>query len=119
MAKYAEWVGDLAAEFGTTDEKLTAGIDTPNIEPLVTPQIVQSWLLKEAAEAQLSQARHSLKLGLGAHLRFQEVATDRPTISMAELARSLHTDRSNLSRAAKLAAADAEVMQLLDSIESM
>lgn len=54
---YADWVNDLAKESGTTDEKIEAGIQTPNTDSLFSPQIVQAWLMREAADIELEQAR--------------------------------------------------------------
>ncbi|SED63944.1 hypothetical protein [Ruania alba] len=120
---YARWVNQLANEFGSTDENLAAGISIPDTAPLepLTPNIVQAWLMREAAQAQLDQARASLKFGLAAQARMHEHTspdTDAD-VSIAELARSLHTDRPNLTRAIKAAEADAKLRNQLDDIERM
>lgn len=112
VTQYAKWVGELADEFGSTDEKYVAGIETPNVSGLYTPQVVQAWLVREAAEAELAQARTSLKgyLAIPSHLL---------GMSVAELARSLHTDRPNLSRVIKAAAADPELRGLIASLTAL
>ncbi|GAA2725721.1 hypothetical protein [Cellulomonas aerilata] len=109
-AKYAEWVNALAHEFGGTDDKLAAGIETPDIEPLnpMAVKIAQAWLMREAADAALDQARHSLKFGLAGFSRLLRFY-DSDGSSVAELARSLHTDRPNLSRAIKAADSDPQI----------
>lgn len=116
-AKYSEWVNALASEFGTSDEKLEAGIRTPDTTPFGFPvdSIIQSWLMREAADAALQQARHSLKFGLAAFSRLPSTGTESGG-SVAELARSLHTDRPNLARAIKSAEADPELKKLFAKI---
>lgn len=120
---YARWVNELASEFGSTDENLVAGISVPDTAPLepLTPNIVQAWLMREAAQAQLDQARASLKFGLAAQARLHELAGPDADadVSIAELARSLHTDRPNLNRAIKAAETDAKLRKRLDDIERM
>jgi hypothetical protein len=76
--------------------------------------IVQAWLLREAAEAQLEQARYSLKLALGAQARVQHIGGSVQPMAMAELARSLYTDRANLTRVAKTAESDERIRPVLD-----
>lgn len=117
-AKYSEWVNALASEFGSTDEKLEAGIRTPDTTPFGPPvdSIVQSWLMREAADAALQQARHSLKFGLAAFSRLASTGTESGG-SVAELARSLHTDRPNLARAIKSAEADPELRELFAKLD--
>jgi hypothetical protein len=112
-SKYSEWVNALASEFGSTDDKLEAAIRTPDTTPFGFPvnSIVQSWLMREAADAALQQARHSLKFGLAAFSRLASTGTESGG-SVAELARSLHTDRPNLTRAIKSAEADPELREL-------
>lgn len=116
-AKYSEWVNALSSEFGSSDEKLEAGIGTPDTTPFGFPManIVQSWLMREAAEAALHQARHSLKFGLAAFSRLPSYGI-APGGSVSELARSLHTDRPNLARAIKSAEADPEMTELFAKI---
>lgn len=117
-AKYSEWVNALASEFGTSDEKLEAEIRTPDTTPFGFPvdSIVQSWLMREAADAALQQARHSLKFGLAAFSRLPSIGTESGG-SVSELARSLHTDRPNLVRAIKSAEADPELKELFAGID--
>lgn len=120
-SKYSEWVHDLAAEFGGTDEKLEAGIDTPDVAPYpnIAASIAQAWLLREAADAELQQARHSLKFGLAAFSRLGSLPEADPGASVAELARSLHTDRPNLARAIKAAEGDRSVREAMERIEQL
>lgn len=93
---YAQWVNDLAMSAGYSHGDTRLGI------------IIQAWLLREAADAQLEQARHALKLGLARHARRLK-KKDPSTLSIAELARSLYTDRANLSRVIRAAEIDPEV----------
>jgi hypothetical protein len=118
---YSEWVHDLAAEFGGTDEKLEAGIETPDIAPFpyIAASIAQAWLLREAADAELQQARHSLKFGLAAFSRLGSLPGADPGASVAELARSLHTDRPNLARAIKAAEGDRAVREAMERIDRL
>jgi hypothetical protein len=120
-SKYAEWVHELAAEFGGTDEKLAAGIKTPDIAPLpaIAAHIAQAWLLREAADAELQQARHSLKFGLAGFSRLGSLPDADRGASIAELARSLHTDRPNLTRAIKAAEADRSVREAMERIDRL
>lgn len=116
--KYAEWVNALAAEFGGTDEKLEAHIETPDIAPFspIVAGIAQAWLLREAADATLEQTRASLKFSLAGFTRLLELAGSDPRASVAELARSLQTDRPNLTRMIKTADKDARIAEILDCL---
>jgi hypothetical protein len=114
---YAGWVHDLAMEFGSTDEALMNRHRPSGWAESEVTHIVQAWLMREAADAELTQARGSLKLGLGAHARRLK-RFDEPGISIAELARSLYTDRPNLSKVVTAAANDERITRLLDAIES-
>lgn len=118
-SKYSEWVHELAAEFGGTDEKLVAGTKTPDIAPFpaIAAHIAQAWLLREAADAELQQARHSLKFGLAGFSRLGSQPDADPGASVAELARSLHTDRPNLTRAIRAAEGDRSVREAMEHIE--
>jgi hypothetical protein len=120
-SKYSEWVHELAAEFGGTDEKLAAGIETPDISPFpyIAAHIAQAWLLREAADAELQQARHSLKFGLAGFSRLGGLPDADPGASVAELARSLHTDRPNLARAIKAAEGDRSVREAMERIDRL
>jgi hypothetical protein len=117
-AKYAEWVNELADEFGGTDAKLEARIETPDFAPFpaIAPTIIQAWLMREASEAALDQARASLKFGLAGLTRLQQLSNGVSGASVAELARSLHTDRPNLTRAIKAAERDARIAEILASL---
>lgn len=118
-AKYAEWVNDLAKEFGATDEAI--GIDrkdTAALGPMVR-DIVQAWLLRDAAEIQLSQARHSLRFALAGQERSFKRSNDDGRLTVSELARSLHTDRPNLTRAIKTAQNDPSVKEAFASIDAL
>lgn len=118
-AKYAEWVNDLAKEFGGTDEVI--GIDRPDTEavgPMVR-NIVQAWLLRDAAEIQLNQARHSLRFALAGQERIFKRSNDDGRLTVSELARSLHTDRPNLTRAIKAAQNDPSIKEAFDHIEAL
>lgn len=118
-AKYAEWVNDLAKEFGATDEAI--GInrkDTAALGPMAR-DIVQAWLLRDAAEIQLSQARHSLRFALAGQERGFKRNNDDGRLTVSELARSLHTDRPNLTRAIKAAQNDPSVKEAFDSIDAL
>lgn len=119
-SKYSEWVHALADEFGSTDQKLEAGIRTPDTAPFggSVDGIVQAWLMREAAEAALQQARHSLKFGLALFSRLLKRSGDEPGGSVAELARSLHADRPNLTRAIKAAEGDSEVKEMFERIDA-
>jgi hypothetical protein len=114
---YAGWVHDLAMEFGSTDEALENRRHPSDRTESEVTHIVQAWLMREAADAELVQARGSLKLGLGAHAHILK-HSDEPHISIAELARSLYTDRPNLSKVVKAAANDDRITRLLGAIES-
>lgn len=114
---YAGWVHDLAMEFGSTDEALMKRRRPFDRAESEVAHIVQAWLMREAADAELTQARGSLKLSLSAHARRLKQFDD-PGISIAELSRSLYTDRPNLSRVIKSAANDERITRLLDAIES-
>jgi hypothetical protein len=120
-SKYSEWVHELAAEFGGTDEELVAGVETPDIAPFpaIAAHIAQAWLLREAADAELQQARHSLKFGLAAFSRLGSLPDADPGASVAELARSLHTDRPNLARAIKSAEGDRSVREAMERIDRL
>lgn len=116
--KYAEWVNALAAEFGDTDEKIEAHIETPDIAPFspIVAGIAQAWLLREAADAALAQTRASLKFSLAGFTRLLELSGSDSRASVAELARSLQTDRPNLTRLIKAAEKDARIAKILDSL---
>ncbi len=118
FTKYAEWVNALAAEFGSTDEKLEAHVETPDLTPFppVAASIAQAWLLREAAEATLEQARASLKFSLAGFNRLLELAETDSRASVAELARSLQTDRPNLTRMIKTSEKDARIAEILNSM---
>lgn len=111
---YAGWVHDLAEEFIGSDEMLEAGIKAPDTTPFgpFASGIVQAWLERNMAEAVLEQARTSLKMGLGA---FDMMATLTPSegASIAELARSLHTDRANLTKVIKSAQKDKQFQEMV------
>lgn len=117
-AKYAEWVNDLAKEFGATEEAI--GIDRKDTAAfgLMVRSIVQAWLLRDAAEIQLSQARHSLRFALAGHERDFKRNDDDGRLTVSELARSLHTDRPNLTRAIKAAQNDPSVKEAFDRIDA-
>jgi len=116
---YAGWVLELAMEFGSTDEALAkAGPwTTGNADERQVDAIVQAWLLREAADAALTQARTTLNLSLGGHARRLR-RVGEPGLSIAEMARSLHTDRPNLSKIIKAAEGDSRTRRLFDAIES-
>jgi hypothetical protein len=78
-SKYSEWVHALADEFGDTDERSAAGVETPDITPLphLAASIAQAWLMREAADASLEQARHSLKFGLAGFSRVLNMSDAR------------------------------------------
>jgi len=118
-SKYSGWVHELADEFGGTDEKLAGRIETPDIRPFpaVAAQIAQAWLLREAADAQLQQARHSLKFGLAGFSLLSSRDDADPGASVSELARSLHTDRPNLARAVKAAEGDRSVREAMGGLD--
>jgi hypothetical protein len=116
---YAGWVHDLAMEFGSTDEVIVGSAGRPRrpSDEQGVRHIIQAWLMRDAAEAELAQARHSLKFGLGAHARMLRMPGG-PALSIAELARSLYTDRANLARVINAADRDARITRFLDAIES-
>ena len=118
-SKYSGWVHELAEEFGGTDEKLVAGIETPDISPFpdVAAHVAQAWLLREAADAELQQARHSLKFGLAGFSLLSSRDGADPGVSISELARSLHTDRPNLARAVKAAEGDRRVREAMGRLD--
>ncbi|GIJ81271.1 hypothetical protein [Micromonospora phaseoli] len=60
----ARWVTGLALEYGSGDEAIAS--DTPR-PPGMAQSVVSAWLMREAGEAQLQQARHSLKFGLAGY----------------------------------------------------
>jgi hypothetical protein len=117
-AKYAEWVNDLAKEFGGTDEAI--GINRADTEAVgsMVRNIAQAWLLRDAAEIQLSQARHSLRFALAGQARIFTRRNADDSFTVSELARSLHTDRPNLARAIKAAQNDPNVKKAIDCIDS-
>ncbi len=116
---YAGWVHELAMECGSTDEALAkAGPWTPgNANEGQVYNIVQAWLMREAADAELAQARTTLNLSLGAHARHLN-RSGGSGVSIAELARSLYTDRPNLSKIIKAAESDSRTRRWFDAIES-
>ena len=115
---FAQWLTELALELdeygGVASELAHEGGGGGLVE-----KIVAAWLQREAASVQLAQARHSLKFALGGHARVQRMleqsVDDRPQVSTAELARSLYTDRANLSRAMAAASKDPSQAALLDA----
>jgi hypothetical protein len=107
---YARWVTDLALEYGSGDEAIAS--DTPRPPGLARP-VVSAWLMREAGEAQLQQARYSLKFGLAGYSRMPS-----EELPIAELARSLYTDRANLTKVIKDAEKDARITGILDAIAS-
>lgn len=118
-AKYAEWVNELAKEFGDTDEAIGINrTDTGAGGPMVR-NIVQAWLLREAAEIQLNQARHSLRFALAGQERIFERSNDDGRLTVSELARSLHTDRPNLTRAIKTAQNDPSIKEAFDRTDAL
>lgn len=108
----------LAAEFGGTEEKLEAHVETPDIAPFspIVAGIAQAWLLRETADATLEQTRVSLKFSLAGFTRLLELSGTDSRASVAELARSLQTDRPNLTRMIKTAEKDARIAEILDSL---
>lgn len=120
-ATYARWVNELAIEFGSSDELLAMKEhrETAPDEGGLIRNIVQAWLLREAADVQLEQARHSLKFGLAGHARMLKEHDDHPAMSIAELARSLYTDRPNLSKVIRAAQNDPEITTYLDALHSV
>jgi hypothetical protein len=115
---YAGWIHELAMEFGSTDEALAkAGPWMPgNADEPQVRGIVQAWLMREAADAELAQARTTLNFSLGAHARL--LKRGGSGVSIAELARSLYTDRPNLSKIIKAAESDSRTRRLFDAVES-
>ncbi|MEU3457245.1 hypothetical protein ABZ671_27120 [Micromonospora sp. NPDC006766] len=107
---YARWVTDLALEYGSGDQAIAS--DTPR-PPGMAQSVVSAWLMREAGEAQLQQARHSLKFGLAGYARVPS-----EELPIAELARSLYTDRANLTKVIKAAEKDARITGILDAIAS-
>ncbi|WP_432984137.1 hypothetical protein [Dactylosporangium sp. CA-233914] len=107
---YARWVTDLALEYGSGDEAIAS--DTPR-PPGMARSVVSAWLMREAGEAQLQQARGSLKFGLAGYARVPS-----EELPIAELARSLYTDRANLTKVIKAAEKDARITGILDAIAS-
>jgi hypothetical protein len=63
---YAGWVHELAMEFGGIDEALAKAVPwTPgNADEGQVSHIVQAWLMREAADAELAQARTTLTSAL-------------------------------------------------------
>lgn len=125
IGTYSGYVHDLAMEFGSSDKAIGAQSDWPEDarqaireEPFLS-NIVQAWLLRDAADAQLQQARHSLKLTLGGLAQVQRVSSSFKPMPMAELARSLYTDRPNLTRIVKAAESDASVRRMTDYATSL
>ncbi|MEV6648939.1 hypothetical protein [Amycolatopsis sp. NPDC051371] len=82
-AQYAEAVDALATDLASHDRMREV--------PPMTPKIIDAWLRRESAQALAGQARVSLEGAL-------RIFSRQPSMSVAELARSLHTDRGNLSR---------------------
>ena len=118
-AKYAEWVNELAKEFGGTDEAIGINrTDTGAVGPMAR-SIVQAWLLRDAAEIQLNQARHSLRFALAGQERVFKHSNDDGRLTVAELARSLHTDRPNLTRAIKAAQNDPSIKEAFNRIDAL
>jgi len=111
---YAQWVTELALEYGSGDEAVVS--DTPQ-PPGLARNVVAAWLMREAGEAQLNQARYSLKFGLAGYARVTERAPSAD-LPIAELARSLYTDRANLTKVIKAAGRDAKITGILDAIAS-
>jgi hypothetical protein len=99
-AQYAEWVHSLAMEFSGTDEAIGARPEPSAFEALGVSRIVQAWLVREANEAEREHARFQLEVHLGAHAMMAQTVSQCP-MTVAELARSLYTDRPNLTRLAK------------------
>lgn len=120
---YACWLNDLAMEFGGTDAAIErSGPAASNPEWQAVTEVrsmVQAWLMREAADAELTQARYTLGLALGAHAHLLKLSdgtrrdNDAPHLSIAELARSLYTDRPNLNRIVKAAERDGRLARLL------
>lgn len=120
---YASWLNDLALEFGSTDAALERSVPaawSPERQAVAEVRsMVQAWLMREAADAELAQARYTLKLALGAHAHLLKLADrapggrDVPRLPIAELARSLYTDRPNLNRIVKAAERDGELARLI------
>jgi hypothetical protein len=73
--------------------------------------------MREAADAELAQARTTLTLSLGAHARRLK-GSGGSGVGIAELARSLYTDRPNLSKIIKAAESDSRIRHLFDALES-
>jgi hypothetical protein len=98
--EHAEHVLDAYAWYAETVEKLATKINSPRSKmqlPARVPEI-SAWLRRESARALAEQARVTLQGPL-------HVFSMSPTMSTAELARGLHTDRGNLSRLLSKAAA--------------
>jgi hypothetical protein len=107
---YSRWVTDLALEYGSGDDALASETPQP---PAIARSVVSAWLMREAGEAQLQQARYSLKFGLAGYARVPS-----NELPIAELARSLYTDRANLTKVIKAAEKDARITGILDAIVS-
>ncbi len=91
LTQYATWVHALALEFGSGDEHSFGPISRECTDAGIDPGIVQAFLVREASDVLLANARHQLKMRLGGwKMRSGENA------NMSELARSLHADRPNL-----------------------
>jgi hypothetical protein len=89
---YANWVRELAQELRDVRVGDPADFAIFNL-------VVHPWLVKEAAEAELEQARFSLRYGIGGITRSGRIGTSADgAITISELARGLYTDRANLSR---------------------
>jgi hypothetical protein len=111
---YARWVTDLALEYGSGDEAIVSNSPRP---PGLARTVAAAWLMRAAGEAQFNQARGSLKFGLAGYAQVVERGPSQ-VLPIAELSRSLYTDRANLTRVIKAAGKDAEITGILDAIAS-
>lgn len=92
--EYAENPLNAYAYYQSAVEKLVNDLVNMKWEdsPLQQTDLVTAWLRREAADALLAQARSTLS---GRLFLF---GLQDESVSISELARSLHTDRANLSR---------------------
>jgi hypothetical protein len=118
-ATYAQQVTELAMEFGANDELMDLKSTRPGNEEddAEVSTIVQAWLMREAAQAELEQARHSLRFGLAGHARLLKRSSETRE-SLARVAEALYTDRTSLSKIVRTAESDPRIAGALDALES-
>ena len=107
---FSTWASELAMEFGDYDHVRRQDPDGENAN------VIRAFIMREAAEAALAQARFDLNAAMV--MQSMRLGHGDKTVSTSQLARSLHTDRANLTRHAKVKPGS-ELAEMMARVDAM